>query len=353
MNKKITTLSILLLSILALQAQVYEFSEDDYDDRHSIGGTAGNNKPHEIVDTLCQGLAYQIGTSFYKVTGIYTDSLISSLGCDSIVVLDLTIVPDQEIQADITYQFPTCYDYSDGSFSIENIRNNYLISTIYVDGVQQETNSYNNLPSGIYQVRIEDAYGCSFEYGAILENPERFELDLGEDQIIALGESTSVELITNYSLQSLVCTASQSLNIPIEEGCLEVPFFPSASGVYRATAVSEAGCMATDSVQVLVREAEIVYFPTAFSPNNDGINDFFSIYGSEPSVQRILSLEIYNRWGNLVFENNDFPPNDDKAGWAGYIKNSPAESETYVYLAEVEFLGGKKSAFRGEFALWR
>ncbi len=348
-----------------------ELAADDYYYRYLLAGQEDNvenakcrvnsnikvvrvvPKCYAIVDTICQGLSYEVGMSSYKVTGNYIDTLRSSLGCDSIVKLDLTIVPDKGIQVDTTIQHPSCYNYSDGSFTIDSIRNSYLPTTIYVDGVQQRTNSYDSLPSGIYQVRIEDTYGCSFERGMILENPNPFELDLGNDQIIDLGERTSVELTTSHLLQSLVCAASESLNIPIGEECLGQSFLPSASGVYRATAVSEAGCMATDSVQIFLREVMRVYFPTAFSPNNDGVNDFFSIYGDEPNVQRIVSLQIYNRWGGLVFETNDIAPNDVKAGWDGYIRNSPAKSDIYAYLAKVEFLSGKVIPFHGGLALWR
>ena len=61
------------------------------------------------------------------------------------------------------------------------------------------------------------------------------------------------------------------------------------------------------------------YAPTAFSPNNDGINDRYIFYANERAI-RIEQLQIWDRWGNLVFQANDIPFNDGSLGWDGTLK---------------------------------
>ncbi|MEA5461070.1 PKD domain-containing protein [Arcicella sp. LKC2W] len=82
-----------------------------------------------------------------------------------------------------------------------------------------------------------------------------------------------------------------------------------------------------------------VFFPEAFSPNNDGIGDKYTIFGK--GIKRIISLKIRNRWGELVFENTDFQPNNSALGWDGEFNKQPAPEGIYISEVEVEFKGKK------------
>jgi hypothetical protein len=46
-------------------------------------------------------------------------------------------------------------------------------------------------------------------------------------------------------------------------------------------------------------------------------------------------MMIFNRWGEVVFEKKDFPPNDPSAGWTGYFKGRKASADVYIYLIEI------------------
>lgn len=79
-----------------------------------------------------------------------------------------------------------------------------------------------------------------------------------------------------------------------------------------------------------------IYFPTAFSPNNDGINDFFTGYGSPTNSSVISSMKIFDRWGNLVFSKSNFSLNQDELGWNGMFKGKPLDGGVYTYLVEID-----------------
>ena len=95
-----------------------------------------------------------------------------------------------------------------------------------------------------------------------------------------------------------------------------------------------------------------MYIPTAFSPNSDGHNDIFVPLSNIKGMQ-ILDLLIYNRWGEKVFEAQNFAPNDSSKGWNGYFKGEPAQVDNYVYYITVKMPDDKIKVYKGTFALLR
>ena len=68
------------------------------------------------------------------------------------------------------------------------------------------------------------------------------------------------------------------------------------------TYVDENGCEREDDILINVLKDREVYIPNAFSPNGDGVNDGFTVFAGS-QVLRVKNLKIYNRWGEVVFEN--------------------------------------------------
>src|SRR4051812_16594495 len=78
----------------------------------------------------------------------------------------------------------------------------------------------------------------------------------------------------------------------------------------------------------------IVFIPTAFTPNSDGMNDVFRVKGMNLQDFKLL---VYDRWGEVVYESTN--PNE---GWDGSYKGNPVQNDTYVYQVTAENLKGKK-----------
>ena len=106
-----------------------------------------------VEETICEGLNFEVGTSNYNQSGIFTDSLISSLGCDSIVTLDLTVVPDLGITADIDFDDPLCTGDADGFIDIVNVENTYSSFSVEV-GDRQE------MGEAVFEGLSADDYTC-------------------------------------------------------------------------------------------------------------------------------------------------------------------------------------------------
>ncbi len=74
-----------------------------------------------------------------------------------------------------------------------------------------------------------------------------------------------------------------------------------------------------------------IFVPTAFSPNNDGINDIFKIYG-DCNVKR-FTMHIFNRWGDKIFQTQD-----QDQGWSGYFRGHLADPGVYLYQVLFEYI---------------
>lgn len=93
-----------------------------------------------------------------------------------------------------------------------------------------------------------------------------------------------------------------------------------------------------------------IYIPNAFSPNDDGINDRFKIY----STKRDLTIKkylIFNRWGQQVYQANDFSLENNDIWWNGRTSTENLPIGVYVYLIEVELSPGNLKTYSGDVLL--
>ncbi|MEI6766274.1 MAG: gliding motility-associated C-terminal domain-containing protein [Bacteroidota bacterium] len=88
-----------------------------------------------------------------------------------------------------------------------------------------------------------------------------------------------------------------------------------------------------------------VFIPNVFSPNKDGQNDDFKIYGENITQ---LNFAVYNRWGSEVFRTEEL-----NTGWDGRYKNKDCSAGVYFYLAEVTFADGSSVVKKGNVTLIR
>ncbi|MBK7427001.1 MAG: gliding motility-associated C-terminal domain-containing protein [Saprospiraceae bacterium] len=118
------------------------------------------------------------------------------------------------------------------------------------------------------------------------------------------------------------------------------------SGTYEANFTTVEGCDSTYTLNLTINIPKNIFVPEVFSPNADGINDRFTIFGNEP-LERIESLTIYDRWGNLLANYTNFPPNDMNYGWDGKAGEKELNPGVYIYNAQVRFKDGSTSLLKG------
>jgi gliding motility-associated-like protein len=107
---------------------------------------------------------------------------------------------------------------------------------------------------------------------------------------------------------------------------------PIQTTLYVVSVKASDGCEDTAQTKIFVRLTNI-YVPQAFSPNNDGVNDFAVVFANN---SKSFSMKIYNRWGELVFESNDV-----NNPWNGTYKGADCPQDNYTYILDVTMQNGK------------
>jgi gliding motility-associated-like protein len=116
-------------------------------------------------------------------------------------------------------------------------------------------------------------------------------------------------------------------------------------GIYSLRVSNNCGTR-TDNVEVYQECDFPVYMPTAFTPNNDGLNDVYRV--PPENRNHLVSLDIYNRWGQLIFSGSNI-----NVGWDGTLKGIPQASDVFVYKLRMRGLTGKDFRTSGRFTLIR
>jgi gliding motility-associated-like protein len=121
---------------------------------------------------------------------------------------------------------------------------------------------------------------------------------------------------------------------------------------YTVLVTDSSNC--TDTASILIKTIcnEGNYFlPNTFSPNGDGVNDYF--YPRGTGLYNIQSMRVFNRWGQLVFQRQNFAANSETMGWDGTFNGHPAPSDAYVYIVEVICNNAQVVALHGNVTLIR
>lgn len=308
-----------------------------------------------INDTICQGGTYLFGPASLGQTGVYTDSLLSSIGCDSIVTLNLEVVPDPMITAQLTGDTTSCADTADGTVEVVDITNAYLPVSILLGGTAEAPGpaaTFEGLPPGDYAIQITDRFGCTFESTVAVASPPPLVVNLEALEAVQLGDRVVVDAEVNQSI------SNDSWILPLDFECLgvecqSIEIFPIEDLTIVYTVLQGGGCSATDSIEIAVEEVRKVYIPSAFSPNKDGRNDTFRPFVDIPNVQSVASLRIFDRWGGLVYERLDYLPQDSSDGWDGTAGGERLDIGQYTYVAQVVFIDGLVKEYSGGVRLIR
>lgn len=125
--------------------------------------------------------------------------------------------------------------------------------------------------------------------------------------------------------------------------------------IITVTATSNSSCGPTTS-SIECRTPEYIspqsFIPNVFSPNGDGVNDILYIHANS-EVRRVIAFQIYDRWGDLIFEDFNFEPNDPGHGWDGLFSEKQSPSGVFVYRAVLELTQGDPHVLSGDITLLR
>jgi gliding motility-associated-like protein len=223
----------------------------------------------------------------------------------------------------------------------------YLYS---IEGQNFHTGNQLSAPApGIYEPIIEDANGCHLQMApVIVDSVLAIELDWTETYI-HLGDSVQLSAFPNFVPVEILWSPANFLSC---NDCLSPFAFPERTSTFSVAMQTIDGCWLENNLTVFVDQTVDVYAPTAFSPNGDGINDYFILFTGQ-GISEIQQLEIFDRWGNQVYRQHNLLPNDETAGWDGNFNGKPMDQGVFVYTTVVKKQSGDLLEFHGEFLLLR
>ncbi len=285
--------------------------------------------------------------------GDYSVTLTDQIGCTYTNTYTLRAAPELGIV--FTVEPPTCFGDDDGSITIADVAGGAGPFSLSLNNVVlQTTNTFpvilSGLESGLLVIGVEDANGCLSDEDATVPEPLELTLSLGPDTTIHLGDNLLLQPLLNFSgVASFVWSPNQFLDPP---GSLMPLASPTQTIRYTLLVTDSMGCTARDEILIIVDKEKRVYIPNIISPNSDGFNDLLTVYGAK-EVALVRSMRIYDRWGDLLFENLNFLPNDEQFGWGGKAKGQDVSPGVYVYVVEMEYVNGETEVFAGDVTVVR
>ena len=202
----------------------------------------------------------------------------------------------------------------------------------------------------IYHVLLGDSSGCFTSSDSIKININAApEINAGEDIFIPYQSIFSLTPIYSANVRDFLWSPSDYLNCntcPSPIGNIE------NTTTYSIKVKSDSGCVAKDDVTVFIEcNGANIYMPSAFTPNNDQLNDYYKPITR--GIKIIKHFYIYNRLGQCIYEKNFFIPNEKNLGWDGKFKNTDQEQAVYVFIIEATCDVGKEIIAKGSFVLLR
>jgi gliding motility-associated-like protein len=233
----------------------------------------------------------------------------------------------------------SCFNTVDGSALISAVGGSPTY-TFNVAGLgQNTTGQFNSLAAGNYAVTITDANACSTNSSFTITQPDSVVITISPDPTeVDLGETITLQSTTN---QGGVLTYNwQPTNGLSCTDCAAPEFTGIYSGIYILTISNDAGCSGTQTVTVTVVPNYDLFVPNAFSPNGDGQNDFWQVYGKLTNIKQ-LEVNVFNRWGEKVFESTDA-----NFQWDGNFKGQTVPPAVYVWQLNVVFIDNHTEELR-------
>lgn len=285
-----------------------------------------------------------------NLIGEYTISAVGLNGCVAQEIIVVEEVPGPDLNFSLQVQPPECAGDTNGFIIIGDVIGASDPYDLTINDELIISNEIMELAEGNYQITVIDDNGCTGDTLIEITDPVGVDVNLGDDLFVGLNEF--VQLDFQSSINPISTIEWSGPNGQTWNNVESITVLATANGVYTLTITDANGCSSTNDVALYVAGQGQVFVPNAFSPNGDFNNDRLTVF-SGPDVKEIISFVVFDRWGEQVFSNENFQPNDLTKGWDGTFKNKLMDMSIFVYKAEVEFKTGEKKMLTGDVMLMR
>jgi hypothetical protein len=283
--------------------------------------------------------------------GTDTVTLVNQFGCDSLVI---TSVAFAGLEFEASAQGELCFGGNDGQIRLENVLTAYLPVEVELENHPVRIYDgtplvWQNLAPGIYALTAVNAEGCALTLEVGVAAADALHLDLGQQPVpLHSGDSVWVEPTADFPIAAAEWSPAEGVACA---GCPATFFASRQTTTYTLTAFDPNGCSSTASLRVLVDPTARVYVPNAVRPGSGGLNGELAVFAG-PEVERIRSFQLFDRWGNLIFEQPDLAPNQP-CGWDGTFRGKAVEPGVLIWVCKVEVRDGRVEDWSGDVTVLR
>ena len=293
---------------------------------------------------ICEGTRYDLNGVFYTQTGVYFDTLLNYLNCDSIITLNLNVLPRQRVSITGEICDNETYDFNG---SVLNQQGRYIDTLPDVNGcdsiitldltvnptyVVAVTDSFctgdiyvfdgqNLTVGGVYDGVLSSISGCDSTVQLTLLQRNMPTVDLGRDTFICDNNPVIYNLPLEVGTSAIWQDGANTSIYPVTQRGVYSVVVENICGRDEDEVTVNAGCDGCD-----------VYLPNAFTPNGDNINDrFVPQYGCDPIA--VNDFWVADRWGNIIFRTNQLGDS-----WDGTWKGQPSPMDNYIWYIDITFV---------------
>ena len=284
---------------------------------------------------LCQGDSILIDEEWIHNVGIYDQIHTSSLGCDSIhsiTINELTDISEPTLEIDC-----------DNETVIVSIDQQSGWMVVWDNGDTTAQTSYKDQAQANLTLYAEP--NCEKKFTIELPRTPKFDqVEVLEDTIVQVNTQLAIDLNINQDEWSVLWLPTEVIDC---DTCARVTINAQENVEISVYFTHESGCIYESTFDVEIEnEKEGIFVPNVFSPNSDNINDNWKIMKTE-NIQ-ILSINVFDRWGNLVYHTND-----SEDSWNGTIGGKNSSQGVYVYSIHYLDNTGKQFVKSGDITIVR
>ena len=271
--------------------------------------------------------------------GVYSVTISDSKNCTANATA--TISASNPIVIASTVQNASCTGVDNGAINLSVSGGTPSFTYSWSDGAN--SGNLTNAAPGNYSVTVTDGAGCSAVSDFLINADYTLAVSASGSTSINEGQSASIHAVTNVD-HGNAYSWSPSEYVTCNT-CASTQAAPPQTTDFTISVIDANGCKATDNITINVNTQVNIFIPNAFSPNGDGNNDYFQIFGDFTPIV-YLNVEIFDRWGEKVFESEE-----PQFKWDGTYKGQPAPMAVYVYTMTVSFADGSHQDFKGSVTL--
>lgn len=315
--------------------------------------STGNNLQYQWTNTIGTVMSAQVGF-VVSVPDIYTLLVTNTInGCYATDIIEVSIKPDmpEQLIADIIPE--NCIDEKNGVIDVTGIVGGTPPFLYSLNGLMINTTGlFSGLAPGGYSLQLTDNDGCTLDTFFTIDQGIDLRLELAPFIELIMGHAVKIEALVNVPVQDLSSIQWSPPGILTCDTCLTTSINAIDDHSFLLTVIHENGCIATAELNINVVPETEIYIPNVFSPNGDGVNDYFTVYANE-RVDRIVELNVFDRWGDHIFQGKQLYANDEASGWDGKFNGKEVLSSVYTYMLKVLMLDGSTESFSGSVSLVR